>query len=269
MANMEERLSETVNQAGLDARIWHQIIHGNDHTYVETENGLVSTVSKQLKDVHDEVVNGVVDYLNECKNARDVSLETKNETIQIKIDTNSIKEDVIGLKNDTQSIKNQAQNIYDQISTATNTSIESVKTEGTNQIALVKNAVAEQVSEATSQANRAENATSSKANLDFSNINPTANAIKQIINWVAPNWSKRQVLALNTNITISQYGWILMRNTAYTDNLYGYINGYQVFRQYGNYSHWEEWNSLSFLVGPGDVVKLTGGELTFMPCKGA
>lgn len=43
---------------------------------------------------------------------------------------------------------------------------------------------------------------------------------------------------------------------------------YQVFRQYGSSGHWEEYNSLSFLVSPGDVVKLTGGELTFMPCKG-
>ena len=44
---------------------------------------------------------------------------------------------------------------------------------------------------------------------------------------------------------------------------------YTVFRQYGAYGSWEEYNSLSFLVNIGDVVKLTGGELTFMPCKGS
>lgn len=269
MANMEERLNSTVTMAEEDASLWHKIVHGNETTVVVTDNGIVPSAAKQLKDVHDEVVSGVINYLNECQNCRDVTLRTKEEITKIQNDTNAIKSETLGIKDETQTIKNEAQAIFNNIATTTNSSVQSVKNEGTTQIGLVQNAVAEQVAEAKSQADRAENATSSKANLDFSNINPTANAIKQIINWVAPNWSKRQVLALNTNITISQYGWILMRNTAYTDNLYGYINGYQVFRQYGNYSHWEEWNSLSFLVSPGDVVKLTGGELTFMPCKGA
>lgn len=52
-------------------------------------------------------------------------------------------------------------------------------------------------------------------------------------------------------------------------SLSGYINGNLVFRQYGNYGHWEEHNSLMVLVCPGDIVRLSGGgELAFMPCKG-
>lgn len=133
----------------------------------------------------------------------------------------------------------------------------------------VQNAVAEQVAEATSQANRAEAATSSKANLDFSNIAPSASAKASIIAWIAPDWSRRQVLALNADVTISQYGWVLMRNVVYNSSLSGYINGNLVFRQYGNYGHWEEYNSLMVLVCPGDIVRLSGGgELAFMPCKG-
>ena len=160
------------------------------------------------------------------------------------------------------------QTIFNNIAAATNSSVLTIQSEGVTQVSNVRSAVAEQVAEATSQANRAEQATSSKANLDFSNIAPSASAKASVIAWIAPDWSRRQVLALNADVTITQYGWILMRNTVYTSSLNGYINGYQVFRQYGSSGHWEEYNSLSFLVSPGDVVKLTGGELTFMPCKG-
>ena len=106
-----------------------------------------------------------------------------------------------------------------------------------------------------------------KLNTDISNLSATA--ISKIIKWLCPDWTRRQVLALNTDVTISQTGWILMRNTVYNSNITGTINGYTVFRQYGAYGSWEEYNSLSFLVNIGDVVKLTGGELTFMPCKGS
>ena len=63
MANMEERLQAVVSQAEADGEKWHIIIHGNNATTVPTENGNVPTVAKQMKDVHDEVVNGVIDYM--------------------------------------------------------------------------------------------------------------------------------------------------------------------------------------------------------------
>lgn len=85
--NMEERLQAVVSQAETDSSKWHTIIHGDDSTTVPTENGDVPTVAKQMKDVHDEVVNGVIDYLTECRNARDVTLQTKTETIAIKNET--------------------------------------------------------------------------------------------------------------------------------------------------------------------------------------
>lgn len=268
--NMEERLEAVVSQAEMDGVKWHTIIHGNNTTTVPTESGNVPTVAKQLKDVHDEVVNGVVDYLAECRSARDITIQTKADTLAIKGQTNGLKSDVIGLKNDTEALKNQSQTIFNSISTATTNSISTIRAEGATQMTNVQNAVAEQIAEATSQANRAEQATSSKANLDFSNIAPSASAKASIIAWIAPDWSRRQVLALNADVTISQYGWVLMRNVVYNSSLSGYINGNLVFRQYGSYGHWEEYNSLSFLVSPSDVVKLAGGgELTFMPCKGA
>lgn len=77
MANMEERLQAVVSQAEADGEKWHIIIHGNNATTVPTENGNVPTVAKQMKDVHDEVVNGVIDYMTECQTARDVAIQTK------------------------------------------------------------------------------------------------------------------------------------------------------------------------------------------------
>ena len=267
--NMEERLQAVVSQSEVDGSKWHTIVHGDDTTTVPTENGNVPSVAKQMKDVHDEVVNGVIDYLTECQNARDVTIQTKADTLAIKEQTNGLKSDVIGLKNDTEALKNQSQTIFNSISTATTNSISTIQAEGTTQVTNVQNAVAEQVAEATSQANRAEQATSSKANLDFSNITPSASAKASIIAWIAPDWSRRQVLALNADVAISQYGWVLMRNVVYNSSLSGYINGNLVFRQYGSYGHWEEYNSLMVLVCPGDTVRLSGGgELAFMPCKG-
>lgn len=89
MANMEERLQAVVSQAETDGAKWHTIIHGNNTTTVPTENGNVPTVAKQMKDVHDEVVNGIIDYMTECQTARDVAIQTKNETIAVKNETNS------------------------------------------------------------------------------------------------------------------------------------------------------------------------------------
>ena len=204
--NMEERLQAVVSQAETDSSKWHTIIHGDDSTTVPTENGDVPTVAKQMKDVHDEVVNGVIDYLTECRNARDVTLQTKTETIAIKNETNTIKSDTAMIKDETESLKNQSQTIFNNIAAATNSSVLTIQSEGVTQVSNVRSAVAEQVAEATSQANRAEQATSSKANLDFSNIAPSASAKASVIAWIAPDWSRRQVLALNADVTITQYG---------------------------------------------------------------
>ena len=85
---------------------------------------------------------------------------------------------------------------------------------------------------------------------------------------LCPDWSRKQTLALNTDITITETGWIFMRNTVYNSRNSGYINGNEVFRNAGTYGVWEDWNSFAFLVDEGDIIKLTGGELIFLPCKG-
>lgn len=499
MANMEERLEAVVASAETNGSKWHAIVHGDENSTIETENGNVPTIAKQLKDIREAITGGVSDVVAEAESARDEAIAARNATNQLKNDTNIIKSDIEQLKTDTLNIKNQANQIFNNISSATDTAISTIQTEssaqisaiqnsgvtqinsvnsaGNTQIANVQNEGQKQIEWAEAQANQAryyaesaapaplgsrlsvpankkvpdgyepvwfkntitrarypdfftqlvdtdylvfvdedtydnqvsnygmcasyvkinndtvilpllanyarsgtldnvgnvlndqfqghwhemvyrQDSTSSgyradifgndgytgnpsatngtdeymqlrgsrtsdwlcavtpitdssngnprfgnetrpksyyelvyikcadisrplseeetsemrsglanKLNTDISNLSATA--ISKIIKWLCPDWTRRQVLALNTDVTISQTGWILMRNTVYNSNITGTINGYTVFRQYGSYGNWEEYNSLSFLVNIGDVVKLTGGELTFMPCKGS
>lgn len=499
MANMEERLETVVTSAETDGSKWHTIVHGDENSTVETENGDVPTVAKQLKDIREAITGGVSDVVAEAESARDEAIAARNATNQLKNDTNIIKSDTEQLKTDTLNIKNQANQIFNNISSATDTAVSTIQTESSAQISAIQNSgvtqinsvnsagntqIADvqaegqkQIERAEAQANQAkyyaestapaplgsrlsvpankkvpdgyepvwfkntitrarypdfftqlvdtdylvfvdedtydnqvsnygmcasyvkvdndtvilpllanyarsgtldnvgnvlndqfqghwhemvyrQDSTSSgyradifgndgytgnpsatngtdeymqlrgsrtsdwlcavtpitdssngnprfgnetrpksyyelvyikcadisrplseeetaemrsnftnKLNTDISNLSVTA--IPKIIKWLCPDWTRRQVLALNTDVTISQTGWILMRNTVYNSNITGTINGYTVFRQYGSYGNWEEYNSLSFLVNIGDVVKLTGGELTFMPCKGS
>ena len=265
--NMEERLQAVVSQAETDGSLWHTIIHGNNVTSVKTENGNVPSVSKQLKDVRDELINGAADYLGSCLTAKNETIAVRDNALVIKSEIEQLKSDTQEFRNTAESYKNMAQTTFNSISTAVSQGISEVQAEGTTQVSNVKTAVAEQVAEATAQADRAENATDSKLDITLSNISKSS--ITQIMQWLCPNWSQRTTLSLNTDVTITKIGWVLMRNTVYNSNITGYINGYTVFRQYGSYGNWEEYNSLSFLVDVGDVVKLTAGELTFMPCKGA
>lgn len=267
MANMEERLQSVVSQAEVDGDLWHTIIHGNNATTVSTENGNVPTIAKQLKDARDELINGAADYLGSCLNAKTETIAVRDDALIIKSQIEQLKSDTQEFRNTAESYKNMAQTTFNSISSAVSQGIADVQAEGTTQVSNVKTAVAEQVAEATAQADRAETATNSKLDITLSNI--SQNSIIQIMRWLSPDWSRRTTLTLNANVTITQIGWILMRNTVYNSNITGYINGYTVFRQYGSYGNWEEYNSLSFLVDVGDVVKLTAGELTFMPCKGA
>ena len=265
--NMEERLQAVVSQTEIDGSLWHTIIHGNNVTSVKTENGNVPSVAKQLKDVRDELINGAADYLGSCLTAKNETIAVRDNALVIKSEIEQLKSDTQEFRNTAESYKNMAQTTFNSISTAVSQGISEVKAEGTTQVSNVKTAVAEQVAEATAQADRAENATDSKLDITLSNISKSS--IPQIMQWLCPNWSQRTTLSLNTDVTITKIGWVLMRNTVYNSNITGYINGYTVFRQYGSYGNWEEYNSLSFLVDVGDVVKLTAGELTFMPCKGA
>ncbi len=59
MANMQERLEASVAQAEIDVSKLHDIINGNDTATIETENGLVSSIAKHLKDIRLEILQGM------------------------------------------------------------------------------------------------------------------------------------------------------------------------------------------------------------------
>lgn len=168
--NMEERLQAVVSQAETDGSLWHTIIHGTNSTTVTTENGKVSSVSKQLKDVRDELINGAADYLGSCLQAKSETTAIRDNALVIKSEIEQLKADTQEYRNTAESYKNMAQTTFNSVSAAVSQGISNIQAEGTTQVSNVKTAVAEQVAEATAQANRAENAVDSKVETDLSNI---------------------------------------------------------------------------------------------------
>ena len=168
--NMEERLQAVVSQAETDGALWHTIIHGTNSTTVTTENGKIPSVSKQLKDVRDELINGTADYLGSCLQAKTETIDVRDNALVIKSEIEQLKADTLDFRNTAESYKNMAQTTFNSVSSAVSQGISNIQTEGDAQISYVKLAAAEQVAEATAQAERAENAVDSKLNTDCSNI---------------------------------------------------------------------------------------------------
>lgn len=168
---MEERLQAVVSQAETDGSLWHTIIHGNNATSVSTENGKVPSVAKQLKDVRDELINGAADYLGSCLQAKTETTAVRDNALVIKSQIEELKNDTQEFRNTAESYKNMAQTTFNSVSSAVSQGIADIQTEGSTQISQVKLAAAEQVAEATAQADRAKNTVDSKLNIDCSNIN--------------------------------------------------------------------------------------------------
>ena len=198
--NMEERLQAVVSQAETDGSLWHTIIHGTNSTTVSTENGKVPSVAKQLKDVRDELINGAADYLGSCLQAKTETTAVRDNALVIKSQIEELKADTQEFRNTAESYKNQAQTTFNSISSAVSKGITDIQTEGTKQISNVQTAVAEQVAEATAQADRAENAVDSKLNVDCSNIN-----LLSIL--------KTCKFSSNTNGTVIKFPTVLPDNT--------------------------------------------------------
>lgn len=134
MSNMQERLEATVVQAEIDVNKFHQIVHGDTETIVETENGALSSLSKQMKDVRDEITGGVSDIVAEAEKARDEAIRVKDESLETEIRINENKKVVEELKSETSDIKDQAQEIYNQIESTTLSSLDNIDKETEKQI---------------------------------------------------------------------------------------------------------------------------------------
>lgn len=189
MANMEERLEATVAQAEIDSSKWHVIVHGDENSMVETENGQVPTVAKQLKDIREAITGGVADVVAEAKSARDEAKSVRDNALTIKSEIEQLKADTEEATETAESYKNMAQTTFNSISSAVIQGITDVQTETQNQIINIQTAgdtqvnrtqtaATEQIQLASNQADRAEtaairaeNATNNKLDIDCANIN--------------------------------------------------------------------------------------------------
>ena len=188
MANMEERLETVVTQAETDSSKWHTIVHGDENSTVETENGDVPTVAKQLKDIREAITGGVSDVVAEAESARDEAKSVRDNALIIKNEIEQLKTDTEEATETAKSYKNMAQTTFNSISSAVNKGIADVQTETQNQIATLQTtgdtqvnrtqtAATEQIQLASNQADRAEtaavraeNATNNKIDVDLNNI---------------------------------------------------------------------------------------------------
>ena len=182
--NMEERLQAVVSQAETDGTLWHTIVHGNNSTTVSTENGKVPSVAKQLKDVRDELINGAADYLGSCLQAKTETTAVRDNALVIKSQIEELKADTQEFRNTAENYKNMAQTTFNSISSAVSKGISDIQTEGTKQVSNVQTAVAEQVAEATAQADRAKSTVDNKLEKDLSNITKTTLFSKMFTTYV-------------------------------------------------------------------------------------
>lgn len=136
MPNLEGRLEAVVAQSEVDGSKWHTIVHGDDTTTVPTENGNVPSVAKQLKDVRAEIINGLEDYVGDCRQAKADTLQIKSETQIIKNETNTLKGQTKTLRDEAETFKELSQTTYNSIASATAASISQVQSEGAVQVAL-------------------------------------------------------------------------------------------------------------------------------------
>ena len=121
--------------------------------------------------MRDELINGAADYLGSCLKAKNETTAVRDNALVIKSQIEELKNDTQEFRNTAESYKNMAQTTFNSISSAVSQGITDIQTEGSTQISQVKLAAAEQVAEATAQADRAKNTVDSKLNIDCSNIN--------------------------------------------------------------------------------------------------
>ena len=164
--NMEEKLQAAVTQVEADGYILHTVVHGNDATIVKTENGNVPTLSKQLKDVRDEITSGVNDVVSKATEAKNQAITAKDNALTIKNAVDDLKNETKTYRDQTEGFKNQAQTTFSSISTATQDAIQQLQLEkttqvnnissaGTTQISNVNSAGATQIALAKAEADRA------------------------------------------------------------------------------------------------------------------
>ena len=264
--NMEERLQAVVSRAETDGTLWHTIIHGTNSTTITTENGKVPSVSKQLKDVRDELINGAADYLGSCLQAKSETTVIRDNALVIKSEIEQLKADTQEFRNTAESYKNMAQTTFNSVSSAVSQGISNIQAEGSTQVLNVKTAVAEQVAEATAQADRAASLLNSKTNIDGSNINATFKQL--ILSLLSPNYNGAK--SISTPYTAPSAGYIFVKTAGNGNYCNLTIDGFSQISTGGNFSNYHEADTTSYHIGKGSVASWSGScSVWFIPCQGA
>jgi ribosomal protein S20 len=58
---LQTDLQDAVTRVESDSQILHNVVHGNDQTTVNTENGSVKSAAKTIKDIEDTIQSGLTD----------------------------------------------------------------------------------------------------------------------------------------------------------------------------------------------------------------
>lgn len=264
--NMEERLQAVVSQAETDGVLWHTIIHGNNSTTISTENGEVPSVSKQLKNIRDELINGAADYLGSCLQAKTETIDVRDNALVIKSEIEQLKADTQDFRDTAESYKNMAQTTFNSVSSAVSQGIANIQSEGIIQVSNVKTAVAEQVAEATAQADRAASLVDSKTDIDGSNIDSTFKQL--ILSLVSPNYNEAK--SISTPYTAPSTGYIFVKTAGNGNYCNLKIDGFSQISTGGNFSNYHEADTTSYHIGKGSVASWSGScSVWFIPCQGA
>lgn len=111
-----------------------------------------------------------------------------------------------------------------------------------------------------------------KAGSDLSNVSEiSTNFVNSLYHKFCPDWGAKLSLRLNIDNPIEVKGWVLFTTAGLpsaTIEAEGYVNEILVFKTVGRAGMWEDNLSLLVPVDTGDTVRLTGGALYWMPCKG-
>ena len=126
MANMQERLEASVAQAEIDVSKLHDIINGDDTATIETENGLVSSIAKHLKEIRAELTQGVDEIVGTALSAKEIILEAQSDVTSKHEAINQIKADIDAIVINITAINERFVNSIDEFETTLNEAITSI-----------------------------------------------------------------------------------------------------------------------------------------------
>lgn len=119
MPNMQERLETTIERTETDSSLFHDMVHGGDNQTVTTENGIVPTMAKALKDVHDELYGQASSLVNMAQLAADEAKiaagQAKAATLQTEQNAQNVADNLVKTKTEVSKAQIWAEGTDDEV----------------------------------------------------------------------------------------------------------------------------------------------------------